>query len=198
MPEAITHASAVLDKGIIWLLGGFVGNSPGPSTNHVWKYNIAANSWSAGPPLPADRSSGGAEIVGRTLHFFGGATRSAARVHDDTDKREHWTLQLDSASPVWTPAPAMLNPRNHPGVASVGTRLYAIGGQHPHDEGTSSQVQVDIYDTVSKKWSRGGRSAGRPQPHPAERQRAQRPHHQLWWHQGRRPIRGTYIRRVRL
>jgi len=44
MPEAITHAAIVVDGATIWLLGGYLGDVPHPSTNHVWKYNTNTNS----------------------------------------------------------------------------------------------------------------------------------------------------------
>ncbi|HEY8745291.1 MAG TPA: malectin domain-containing carbohydrate-binding protein, partial [Chloroflexota bacterium] len=51
MPEAVTHAAVEVDPQTqtIYLVGGFVGNSPGPSTTHVWKYSVVNNTWSAGP-----------------------------------------------------------------------------------------------------------------------------------------------------
>jgi hypothetical protein len=72
LPEPITHAPVVVDGNIAYLLGGFVGDAPGPSTDHVWKYDTATNTWSEGPPLPERRGAGGGAIVGRTIHYFGG------------------------------------------------------------------------------------------------------------------------------
>lgn len=153
LPQALTHSAAVLDGNSIWLLGGYVGNHPGPSTTAVFKYNITTNTWSSGPSLPQDRSGGGAALVGRTLHFFGGAKRAGGAT-ETTDQGDHWTLSLDTPGAVWTSVASMPNPRNHLGAAAVGTKIYVIGGQYTHNEGTTSQVQVDVYDTLAKSWSR--------------------------------------------
>lgn len=152
MPELTTHAPAVVDGGTIWLIGGYVGNSPGPSTLHVWKYNIAANSWSPGPALPEARGAGAAAIVGRELHYMGGALR-IGRTYSDTDKADHWVLPLDGGT-TWSAAPPVPNPRNHLGAAVIGQTVYVVGGQYKHDEGTTAQAQVDAYDTVTDSWQR--------------------------------------------
>ena len=72
IPEAITHAPVVVDGATLYVLGGYVGNNPGGSTNHVWKLDTTTNTWSAGPSLPAGRGGGGAAIVNRRIYFFGG------------------------------------------------------------------------------------------------------------------------------
>src|SRR5438094_817312 len=45
MPQATTHCGQVADTDspnnqTFWLVGGFIGNHPGPTTKQVWKYNI--------------------------------------------------------------------------------------------------------------------------------------------------------------
>ncbi len=52
MPTHVTHLDPAIDGGTVWLAGGFKGKHPGPVTNEVWKYDIASDSWTAGPPLP--------------------------------------------------------------------------------------------------------------------------------------------------
>ena len=48
IPQAVTHCGQVADMDnpnnqIFWLVGGFLGNHPGPTTNEVWKYSITHN-----------------------------------------------------------------------------------------------------------------------------------------------------------
>ncbi|MBA3470763.1 MAG: hypothetical protein H0T53_14090, partial [Herpetosiphonaceae bacterium] len=151
IPEAITHAPVVVDGSTIYVLGGYVGDNPGGSTNHVWKLNTSTNTWSAGPNLPAGRGGAGAAMVGRKIYFYGGATRTAGQFND-TDRADHYVLNLDTG--VWTTAAALPNPRNHLGGVALNGKVYALGGQHNRDEKSGNQTQVDVYDPASNTWSR--------------------------------------------
>ncbi|WP_415831328.1 kelch repeat-containing protein, partial [Deinococcus frigens] len=59
IPDFVTHAGVAVDGQNIYLAGGFLGNHPGPQTNHVWKYSVATDTWAAMPPLPQARGGGG-------------------------------------------------------------------------------------------------------------------------------------------
>jgi N-acetylneuraminic acid mutarotase len=158
MPEALTHAGQAADGTFVYIAGGFVGSSPGGSTEHVWVYDTEADSWSAGPDLPADRGGGGLARVGRTLHYFGGGTRTQGS-NPITDMGDHWSLDLggqagpgdDAAS--WTPLAPLPNPRNHLGGTAAGGLVYAIGGQHGTDEFSGNQDDVHVYDPVGGSWA---------------------------------------------
>jgi len=152
MPEPLTHSAVATDGSIIYLVGGFAGNHPGPSTRHVWKYDIAANRWSAAPPLPMDRGAGAAVILGRQLHFFGGGTRLAAIV-DIIDQGSHYALAFDGRS-GWTSRAPIPNPRNHLAGAALGGKIYAIGGQHHRDEVLGDLGEVDAYNPATNRWTR--------------------------------------------
>ena len=153
MPEPITHAPVVVDGETIYLLGGYVGDHPGGSTSHVWKYDTATDIWSEGPSLPEHRAAGGAAIVGRTIHYFGGAQRESGSNYT-IDKGEHWALDLDASNPVWGQRAPMPNPRNHVAGASIGGKVYAIGGQLRNDEANGNQNEVDVYDPAIDSWER--------------------------------------------
>ncbi|KPL90289.1 Kelch repeat-containing protein [Herpetosiphon geysericola] len=151
IPEAITHAPVVADGDLIYVLGGYIGDSPGGSTQHVWVYNTITNAWSRGPDLPEDRGAAGATKLGREIHFFGGAHRRDRQL-EEWDSDQHFVLNLDSQ--VWRTAAPMPNARNHLGAATLNGSVYAIGGQYLAAESTSSQVEVDRYDPVSDSWTR--------------------------------------------
>lgn len=153
VPEPLTHAGMAVDGDTIWFAGGFLGDNPGPSTNHVWKYSISQNRFTAGPSLPAVRTGGALVIVGRALHYISGGVRLGTEwiTYDSPD---HWTYDL-SKNDGWKNAPAITNPRNHMAGVAIGTKIYVMGGQHLQDEVSGNQSQVDIYDTVAKTWSRG-------------------------------------------
>ena len=55
MPTRLTHLNPAIDGNTIWFAGGFKGKHPGPVIAEVWKYDVAADAWTAGPPLPEPR-----------------------------------------------------------------------------------------------------------------------------------------------
>ena len=153
IPEAITHAPTVVVDQTIYVLGGYLGNNPGGSTTHVWKLNTAAipPSWSRGPDLPAGRGGAGAALIGRNIHFFGGATRTAW-TKDDSDQPDHYVLNVDTGG--WSSVAPLPNPRNHLGGVALNGKVYALGGQHDALEASTNQTQVDVYDPATNTWSR--------------------------------------------
>ena len=144
MPEPLTHAATVVDGDTIWLIGGFLGDFPGPSTDHVWKYDTKGNTWSAGPSLPEVQGSGAAVLVGRTIHFLGGVGEDGQVTFEN--QNDHWTLDLSAATPTWTRAPDLPRARNHPGAAFVDGKIFVVGGRTGGDvAGQSGEVNsVDI------------------------------------------------------
>ena len=152
MPQELTHSPAVADGKTIWLVGGYDGDHPGGSTRNVWKFNTETLTWSAGPPLPEARGAGGATIVGRNLHFFGGTSRVAGSTADP-DEGEHWVLNLDGGT-TWQPRAPLPNPRNHLVGATLEGKVYAVGGQHNENENTGLQSDVHRYDPATNAWTK--------------------------------------------
>ncbi|MBM7845279.1 kelch repeat-containing protein [Herpetosiphon giganteus] len=153
IPEAISHAPVVADGTNIYVLGGYLGNNPGGSTNHVWKLNTLTNTWTRGIDLPIARGGAGASIVNRKIYFFGGAVRTAG-VFDDTDFGDHYMLDLSLANPTWVTRAPMPNPRNHTAAGVVDGKIYAVGGQHGKAEESANQTEVDRYDPATDTWTR--------------------------------------------
>jgi hypothetical protein len=148
MPARLTHLNAVVDGGTVWLAGGFKGKHPGPATDEVWKYDIASDAWSPGPPLPEPRGGGGLASAGRRLHYFGGY-----KPDRDTNPGDHWSLPLDMGT-SWQPESGLPEPRGHVAAASLGGAIYALGGAHGHDK---TQIDVDAchrFDPDANKWTK--------------------------------------------
>ncbi|WP_454085394.1 malectin domain-containing carbohydrate-binding protein [Georgenia sp. Marseille-Q6866] len=152
MPQQLTHSPVVADGRTIWLVGGYNGNHPGGSTRNVWKFDTETLTWSAGPQLPAARGAGGATIVGRNLHFFGGTSRVQGSTADP-DQPDHWVLNLDGGT-TWQARAPLPNPRNHLVGATLEGKVYAIGGQHNENENTGLQSDVHRYDPATNAWTK--------------------------------------------
>jgi len=152
MPVNVTHSPAVLVGDVIWVLGGFVGNHPGPSTKDVWRYDISSNAWSRGPSLPAPRGAGAAAVVNGKIHFFGGGDRRPGTTNFP-DEAEHWALDLANQSAGWKPRADLPGARDHLAGAALGGTVYAIGGQIG-GESSGNQRRVDRYNPTTNSWSR--------------------------------------------
>ncbi len=157
----VTHTATVLVGDSIWVVGGRAGTHPGPVTEEVWIYDIAADTWLPGPDLPLPLSSGYAVNVGRRLHYVGGFFNACNGLQDSY----HFTLDIDKwrQSPstvgwenVRTPLP---RPRSHVSVVGIGNKIYVFGGEHGHDWCAAGLVagvdlkEVDMYDVETDTWT---------------------------------------------
>ena len=155
LPQPATHWNAVLDGNTVWLAGGFVGDHPGPATDAVWRYDVAADRWSRGPSLPASRGSGALFLVDGALHYAGGFLPDRL-----TNAPDHWKLSLAGGT-NWIPSAPMPEPRGQLSGAVLGREFYAIGGQFGHDQGPYDVTLVHRYDPVADRWTEVARL-----PHP--------------------------------
>lgn len=146
MPRPVTHFKPIVDGRYIWIAGGFVGDHPGWVTDEVWRYDVDNNIWEAQPSLPQVRASGGFEIVGRSLHYFGGF--GADR---DTNCSEHWVLDLD-ANDGWTLLSHLPEARGHFSSVFLDNKIYALGGQYRHDTNPVDLALVHVYDLKTREW----------------------------------------------
>lgn len=150
IPLAVTHMGVTVVGTDIWVVGGFAGNHPGVATNLVQIYNTVTDSWSNGPALPAPRGSGAAVFNNGKIHFFGGLLPDRV-----TDTDEHYILDINNQGLGWVAAAALPNGRNHLSGASFNGLVYAIGGQHGHDNENLvvDQDDLDVYDPSTDTWS---------------------------------------------
>jgi unsaturated chondroitin disaccharide hydrolase len=158
IPEAITHAAVAADDadGRLWLVGGYLGKYGGDGrfygqtfgVSRVWYYDVGRERFMIGPSLPVDRAAGGAEIVGRTLYFFGGETRDRR-----ADARDTYALDLDNPSAGWTRKADMPLARNSFATAVHNGKIYAFGGQSGFDHGMTTHAQTMVYDPATDRWT---------------------------------------------
>lgn len=163
--KVVTHQGVTLIDNSVWHIGGRVGKNPGPLTSETWIYNILSNSWSPGPQLldPATGKSllwggGGAALLGRTLHVFGGFVNSAC---NNDQSSYHLTLDVDEwlANPtqpakwknILAPLPIK---RNHFSTIVLAGKIYALGGQFSHDCGGGQDKNFShVYERSTNTWT---------------------------------------------
>jgi hypothetical protein len=148
-PLPVTHAGVAVVNEEIWVVGGFAGDHPGAATAEVWRYNVANNTWTPGPPLPEPRGSGALVELNGELHFFGGVKSDR-----DTDASDHWVLRLDEDPGAWQPRAPMLHGRNHLSGAAVNGKIHAVGGQYRHDFAPLDLDLHEAYDPATDSWTR--------------------------------------------
>jgi N-acetylneuraminic acid mutarotase len=152
LPKRITHVGVAVDGHDIYFAGGYVGiGATGYNqtfgTTDVWKYNTDSNTFTAMPAMPKAMAGGGAVVINRVLHYFGGDNLSR------NDDGSHFALNLDDRS-GWKTLASMPNPRSHMGYVAVGGKIYTIAGQHGNDAGLTTQKQTDVYDPATDGWTR--------------------------------------------
>jgi N-acetylneuraminic acid mutarotase len=149
MPDGLTHIGVATDGTYVYLAGGYLPKVPSGqifASNHVWRFDPVADTWTAMPPLPSARGAGALVLLGRTLHYFGGSTLGRK------DSGSHWTFNLDTDT-KWHSAAALPNPRNHIGGAQLDGLVYAVGGQHGQDAAAVAQGEVDAWNPATKAWT---------------------------------------------
>ncbi|WP_439882672.1 InlB B-repeat-containing protein [Pontibacter sp. MBLB2868] len=161
--KEVTHQGVTVVDDKVWHLGGRLQNADGPVTSQVLIYDITNNTWSDGPELtdpatgqPVAIGGGGAALIGRTIHVFGGFDASLC-----TDQSTyHLTIDVDKwmADPQHTnwenklaPMPV---PRNHLSTAVLGGKIYALGGQFEHDCSGIDQAYCHVYNPITDSWTR--------------------------------------------
>ncbi len=146
LPAPVTHMqAAVVGDTAIWIAGGFHGRHPAPPTDAVWRYDVAADRWLAGPALPAPRGGGALLALGDTLYFVGGWSEDRA-----TDRREVWRLLPRAAR--WDARALIPEGRGHVGAVSANGKLLLLGGQQSHDLAPVDLQSAWSYDPAADRW----------------------------------------------
>ncbi|HEX8528504.1 MAG TPA: malectin domain-containing carbohydrate-binding protein [Cytophagales bacterium] len=159
--KSMTHQGVVRVDNTVWFIGGRVGKNPAPLTSETWIYNLVTNAWSPGPQLvdpatgtPLRWGGGGAALIGRTLHVFGGFVDNACSNDQD---RYHLTLDVDgwltAGVAQWKndrkPLPMK---RCHLACVVLGGKIYALGGQSGHDCGNEDLDVAHVYNPATDTW----------------------------------------------
>jgi hypothetical protein len=149
LPEVQTHAGVARDGDGLLLVGGFRG-WPATAVATSYRFDPSADSYTRLPDLPSARAALALTIVGGRAHAIGGL---AADGNSDSDAHE--VLDLGHLDAGWATAPPMPGPRNHLGGATVGDRIYVVGGRRRWDETSGNQAWLSIFDPATEAWTDG-------------------------------------------
>ena len=149
----VTHAGITNDGTDIYFSGGYTSNSSGTGqtfgVQQVWKYNVAANTYSKLPDLPIRIAAGQLEYLNGKLHHIAGT--NAARTQD---LGNHYVLDLDNLAAGWKTLAPLPNPRQHAGSAVFEGKIYYFGGQRGHDSQLVTSKDVHRYDPATDTWTK--------------------------------------------
>jgi N-acetylneuraminic acid mutarotase len=144
LPDATWRPSAAVSgsNGLMYAIGGINGSGP-PSTNEVFVYNPAWNTWSAAPPLvagPRRNLAAAMDNLGR-IYAIAGYTPEFPLATVE---------RFDPALGYWQSLPALPDARQGLAAATGGDgRIYAIGGVPFNFQPTA---RVDAFDPAGGFW----------------------------------------------
>ncbi len=137
MPTARGSAAAVVDGGMIYVIGG---NGATLRLNTVEKYNPATDTWSTEAPLLTGKSEPSAALLGTTIVAAGGYTTSG-----DTGDNEGYNVSTNK----WNALTFDPTPRNAGCFASLLGQLYVAGGGN----NGSPQTLTESFSASTNKWT---------------------------------------------
>ncbi|WP_158267470.1 Kelch repeat-containing protein [Adhaeribacter arboris] len=149
----VTHAGFTTDNNDIYFAGGYTANESGKGqilgTKEVWKYVVNKDRYERLPDLPRISATGQLEYLQGKLHYIAGTDRVKKIDLDD-----HYVLDLDNLAAGWDTLAPLPSARQHAGSAVYEGKIYFIGGQTGHDEGSVATRLVHVYDPQTNNWTR--------------------------------------------
>jgi N-acetylneuraminic acid mutarotase len=160
LPKGLTHGGFTNDGVDIYYAGGYVENATQTGqvfgSKEVWRYNVAANTYTRLPDLPVRASTGQMTYVNGKLHYLGGTTPD----NRSEDLPDHYVFDLEAwkTNPdvKWvdiTDTSPLPNPRQHASIAVVDGMIYYLGGQKGHDGDLEPQNDVHRYNPQTDEWT---------------------------------------------
>jgi len=153
-PVEIHHFQAVAFENKIYLVGAMTGPFPTePPLSNVYIYDPAADVWTVGPEVPADRRRGGA---GAVLHN-GEIILIAGITNGHTDGHVTWVDAFNPRTGRWRRLPDAPRSRDHFQAAIINNKIYAAGGRR--SSYATKQTfeltvpEVDVFDLGTNQWS---------------------------------------------
>jgi N-acetylneuraminic acid mutarotase len=139
----------------IYIIGGYTDTDDGVPLSE--RYNVANDTWTTLPDLPAGTHHTSATGVAGRLIVAGGFDMTGPGGLSMTDR----AFQYDPETNAWTALPRMPIPRAAHTAVEVAGKLYVIGGYTVALLGHTPQV--DIYDPKANAWT-----VGTPMPTPRD------------------------------
>jgi len=140
MPTVRDGSAAAELNGEIYVLGG---EHLAIATNIAEVFTPLTNSWRLIAQMNSPRRLFGASGANGKVYAIGGGTVSAV-----TNTVEAYDPGPGPNANTWTYKMPMITPRHHFGTATIGNKIYAIGGH----TGSGPTAAAEVYDTDTDQW----------------------------------------------
>ena len=143
MTTARAFAGGALLGDDLYVIGG--GSTSGPrSLTEI--YDTLGNIWRAAAALPVGLEQFGIAVDNNKIYVAGGyKVTTEDEETAETESNSVWIFDLSLGA--WVAGPAMPAPRVGLSLASVGGKIYAIGGKGPNAE------RIFVFDPDKNQWS---------------------------------------------
>lgn len=144
LPQPLHHANVAAAAGRLFV-AGYLDGLTFEARGDLLVYDPARDAWStaAAMPVGTERGSSGVAVHQDRIYLFGGFR--------DTTLADVWAY--DPALDLWDVAADLPEPLEHLGAATIGDRIYVVGGR---DNGIEAHTNaLHIYDPVADEWSSG-------------------------------------------
>jgi N-acetylneuraminic acid mutarotase len=155
-PTRAQGASLVAHAGKVIRVGGLSARNETidedenlVSLTDVTSFDPTTQRWAELPALPKPRSSHDSVVVDGKLYVLGGWELSGSR--QGSWHEEAWVLDLERPRRGWKKFSQPFK-RRAVAVAAVGHWIVVMGGM---DNENYTSLEVDLYDTKTRKWSKG-------------------------------------------
>lgn len=108
------------------------------------EYDPASDTWREGTPLDMPRMAVGCATVGNVIYVVGGMVPEADDLYRAVDRVDIY----DPKAHTWSEGPPLPKPRAFPAAASLGDKLWLIGGCYDNSEPGLSLVSLRDVDVL--------------------------------------------------
>lgn len=136
LPVGLARFGVAAVDGQIHVVGGY------DTRRSSYVYDIASNTWTAGPALPRGTDNVAAVSAGGRVLAIGGEAGTALQV-------------LDTASRVWSAGPSLPGVRFASAAARVGARVHVVGGWNADNSASASLASQVVLDLDRQTWGSG-------------------------------------------
>jgi len=165
MPLPSHHIAFASLNNKIYAFGGFKfpesGSPAWDPINSSWEYDAETDSWKALAPMPVKLGAASAAVAGGKIYVTGGANSLPGVTENGIHpRRPHNVVALvneyDPATNSWRERRPLLVARNHHATASVGDKIYVVGGRIGSafiSYGSNNIDLVEMYDPATDIWA---------------------------------------------
>ena len=137
LPRPLCGYALAAVEGKLYLFGGWDGQGYRAET---LVYSPGSATWQAATPMPAGRAYMGAAIVDENVVIVGGSNGTPLATNEIYEPS-----QDHAGGSPWRAVASLPEPRVGPGVATVGQRVYVVGG--------GASLPLARYDLTDNAWA---------------------------------------------